>query len=172
MITRIAFTGKMCSGKDTATDYLVRKGFTKLSFADPIRELACKVYGTEQSVERRRFMQEVGQAGRRVNPLIWIQPVVMTVQQWPDAMFTLNDIRFPNELTALKWLGFEVYRIVASEGLRIKRHKERNGYAPTREALDDISETALDDVYLPELDGELPIPEFYKAIDRILEGLQ
>jgi hypothetical protein len=167
---RIAFTGKMCSGKDTATDYLIRKGFTKLSFADPIRELAAKVYGNQQTNERRRFMQEIGQAGRKVNPLVWIQPVAMTVQQFPESLFTINDVRFPNELTALRWLGFIVYRITAPEGLRVQRHIDRSGYAPTREALDDISEIALDDFDLPELDGSLPKCEFYKAIDRILEG--
>lgn len=170
MTTRIAFCGKMCSGKDTATDYLIRKGFKKLSFADPIRELASKVYGSDQSNERRRFMQEIGQAGRKINLLIWVQPVALTVKQFPDALFTINDARFPIELTALRWLGFEIYRITASEELRFARHKERNGYAPTRESLDDISETAIDEFDLPELDGSLPKPDFYKAIDRILEG--
>lgn len=169
-MNRIAFTGKMRSGKDTATDYLVRKGFRKLSFADPIRELASKVYGTEQTNERRRFMQDIGQAGRKINPNVWIQPVANTVKQFPEVQFTINDVRFENELNALRWLGFVVYRIVAPESLRVQRYIDTFGYAPSREALCDISETALDEFDLPELDGSLPKPEFYKAIDQILEG--
>jgi dephospho-CoA kinase len=167
---RIAFTGKMCSGKDTAADYLVKKGFKKISFAAPIRELAVKVYGTEQTNERRRFMQEIGQAGRKINPNVWIKPIENLVKQFPEASFVINDVRFPNELTALRNLGFAIYRITAPAWLRIRRHVERNGYAPTPEALNDISETALDEYDLPEIDGALPKPEFYKAIDRILEG--
>ena len=41
----VAFCGYKQSGKDTAADYLVRKGFVKMSFASPLKQGVEKLFG-------------------------------------------------------------------------------------------------------------------------------
>jgi hypothetical protein len=44
-MTIISVSGKKASGKDTLANLLVKKhGFTKISLADPLRDLCCKVF--------------------------------------------------------------------------------------------------------------------------------
>lgn len=44
-MTIISVSGKKASGKDTLANVLVKKhGFTKISLADPLREMCCKVF--------------------------------------------------------------------------------------------------------------------------------
>lgn len=169
MIQRVAFAGKMCSGKDTASDFLVRKyGFHQLSFADPIRDIARAVYGDRWKVDGREFMQEVGRLGRRLDPMLWVNRVVAMVIAYPEVSYVINDVRFPNEVEALKRLNFLVIRINVSREKQIERLTARDGKPPHESVLADSSEVSLDQFNLPRLNGDLPKPEFYKEIERLI----
>ena len=43
----IAFLGRQGSGKNYQSDRLIKTGYKKLSFADPLRKMACKVIGID-----------------------------------------------------------------------------------------------------------------------------
>ena len=49
-IIRVAFTGKMRSGKTSAADYLwIERGFEKISFASPIYRIVDDLFGTDEN---------------------------------------------------------------------------------------------------------------------------
>ncbi len=170
MEIRIAFAGKMCSGKSTAAEHLVTvRGFEEISLVEPLRRLVREICPFDREL-RRQMMQVLGHAARQVYPNVWIDTVVRRLVDNPEGRYVIADVRFPNEVTMLREWGFEVYRIVASEETRIKRHEHREGFTPPRLILEDETETALDGVDLLEIDGELPIGEFCNAIDKVVFG--
>lgn len=168
MDKRVAFTGKMCSGKDTAADFLVEKGYKKISFADPIRRLAQDVFGDWQGDKRRRFMQEIGAVGREIDPLLWVKPVVREIESNLDGKFVVNDIRFPNEYETLVNLGFSVYRIDVPEHIRLDRYRRRNNYTPSKSAMNDSSEISLDHYQFTSINGNCSIDEFRKTVSELI----
>ncbi|MFE2410856.1 hypothetical protein ACFXDE_21180 [Kitasatospora sp. NPDC059408] len=137
----IALIGRARSGKDTAAGVLREYGFTRRALADPLKQMAYDIdpmvgtellgvnapapvhlaeavdrYGWETVKDRfpaaRRFLQRLGTEGvrRHVDPDFWIdqcrraaaasgRPVVVT------------DVRFDNEVAALRKAGFAVWFI-------------------------------------------------------------
>jgi len=121
----IGLSGYAQSGKDTVANYLVENhGFTRVAFADPIRELLYKmnpIVGFEfdgggwdlktvvdrdgwdvakQEPEVRRLLQALGVGARTViDSDIWINKAISTVG---DGHYVITDVRFQNEAEALK----------------------------------------------------------------------
>lgn len=129
--TVIGITGRKYNGKDTVADYLVsRYGYTKLSFAQPIKEMSKIIFGfTEQQVngnlkedvdERwhispRQAMQfigtelfrdHIGKLLPHIGNNIWVycatQKIKTQLSIDPNAKFVIADVRFPNELESLR----------------------------------------------------------------------
>ena len=130
----IGFTGLAGSGKDTACDHLVDKhGFTKLAFADLMREMteainpyvddgiryndAIRIWGyqgaKEQHPEMRRFLQRLGtEAGRDIfGENFWVNQTMARV----DGPTCISDVRFLNEAAAIQAAGGIVVRLVRPE---------------------------------------------------------
>jgi hypothetical protein len=168
---RIALVGKMGSGKTTATDYIkTRYNCKELAFATPIREFAKYIYGDTWHTEGRRLMQALGNLSREIDPDILIRPVKRTVMSWPDINFIVSDVRFENEVNALHWLGFKVFRLEVSDSIRFARLKARDGRLPSLEVLNHPTETSLDHIVLPVINANPGAPEFYREIDKALEA--
>ena len=51
----IAFLGRQGSGKNYQSDRLIKTGYKKLSFADPLRKMACKVIGIDYEKAMRKY---------------------------------------------------------------------------------------------------------------------
>lgn len=123
-----AFSGLKGSGKDTAAAVLVREyGFTKIAFADAVRELALTIdplipspntgyhyrlsymvrtYGWDQIKrlipEVRRLLQIIGTEGGRamVGDNVWVD---ILAKRYPDiasdsVRYVITDCRFDNEV--------------------------------------------------------------------------
>jgi len=112
---RICFHGKMGSGKDTASDYLIRKyGGVKLTFAEPLYDL---LYHCQKkcgfTIEKdRKFLQFIGtEWARTKDENIWIKLAIEKLKKLNCNVFN-NDCRFENELTALKNENFFCIKIV------------------------------------------------------------
>ncbi len=130
----IGTRGKAGAGKDTLADYLVAKhGYTKLSFATPLKRIVCIITGwdfdfvngatTELRALRetkmhpvynmtcRQLLQFVGTElfRNQLHPEIWVQCLVQDVQTRfesdPLSRIIITDCRFPNETKALTKLG-------------------------------------------------------------------
>lgn len=136
----IGFLGRARSGKDTAADYLVEHhGYTKISFATPIKEI-CKIlfgfndeqlYGEHKEdddpnwkVSPRRVMQFIGTDMFRKNmsellPDIgenfWVHCAKVKFQKEIEKnsnfKCVISDVRFQNEIEMINDLGGIVIKL-------------------------------------------------------------
>lgn len=165
----IAIMGKARSGKDSLAAELIRRyAFTRLAFADPLREAALKLdpiittdaFGPvrlsevleqggwerakDEYPEIRRVLQRMGQGVRDMDEDFWLN-VLLRKADGADKLnmpVVVTDVRYPNEAEALKARGFLMLRIVrGGHGCVSARYLQ-----PNQEQLAaHISETALDD---------------------------
>jgi hypothetical protein len=130
----IGLTGFAGVGKDTVGQELVNRGFTRLSFADPLRELALKcdpivdfddgifirlaayveTYGWESAksdiYDVRRFLQALGLGARELfGPDFWVNQLRDKVEFDPIhgivGNYVVTDVRFPDEAKMIRGYG-------------------------------------------------------------------
>ena len=146
---RIAIAGKMGSGKSALANELARAlGARRVSFATKVREVVRDLYGPGNE-KNRHLMTGVGMGLRAVDADTWVNAVRRTVARYPDASWVLDDLRFPNELNALRADGWVVVRLAVDAETRSERILRRCGgdadAARGQEAYaGHASETALD----------------------------
>lgn len=126
----IGLTGFARSGKDSVAKVLVDQyGFTRIAFADPIREMLLQIdpildtghhlsstlkeYGWELAKARpevRRLLQELGVSARAIiNEDVWVNKALSIIDKDIDYVFT--DVRFINEVAALRLAGAHIWRV-------------------------------------------------------------
>jgi len=112
----VAFLGRAGSGKSTAAQHLVENyGFTRVSFAGPLKELAKhlldfsndQVYGSQADKEAvdprydftpRQFMQKLGNGARQnIHSNIWITACLEKIKAGGQARYVIDDCRYANE---------------------------------------------------------------------------
>lgn len=140
----IGISGKRGSGKDTLADLLVKRGFTKVSFAAPLKEHVRnffdftkehtdgeykEVLQSQYGVTPRQLMIDVGQFYRQYDPLFWVK---LAFKRMPTTA-VISDVRFINEADFIRGCGGRI--------VRLERKSELNVY---KGKIDDISETQLD----------------------------
>ena len=136
IIGTIGFIG---SGKGTVADILVeKKGFTKLAFADAVKDATAAIFGWPRALlegdtdESRKFREEMDpwwsektgkyitprymlqlmgtEAGRDVfHPDIWIHSLERKMEMYPNVV--IADVRFPNEIAFIQSKGGFVVRV-------------------------------------------------------------
>jgi hypothetical protein len=131
----VGFTGRARSGKDTASDVLMGCGYVKMSFANPIKAMLGSLLnyqGVDHQIimemlhgdlkevptpalggrSARYALQTLGtEWGRKLlNQDIWASATLNSAQQYDDVV--IADVRFPNEVKAIKEAGGVVYRVV------------------------------------------------------------
>lgn len=152
----VGLSGYARSGKDTLADHMVESGYTKMSFADPIREALARLNPTievhglgyvglatalrlggggwealkSDAPDIRNLLQRMGtEVGRELfGQNFWVDQAIKRAEDGSRIVFA--DCRFPNEADAIKKLGGKMFRI------------ERDGVTAANAH---ISETALDD---------------------------
>ena len=147
----IGLTGYAQSGKDSVANILVSNyGYTRVAFADPIRELLYQMnpavkdggYRVQSTVdaygwdvaktafpEVRNMLQNLGVGARKTfGDMFWVQQALRQVS--PEGNFVITDVRYPNEAKAIR----------AYEDSQIWRIK-RSGVDPVNTH---ASETAMD----------------------------
>lgn len=157
---RIAFSGKICSGKTTAANILserielraleagvlFQKTVVRLSVASKVKELAIDLFGMDPAKKDRKLLQVLGQKMKEIDSEVWIRALTNQVKQCKDSHIIIDDVRFPNEFDALRKLNFVIIRLDIDPVLQLERLK--NTYPESWEThvlrLDNISETALD----------------------------
>jgi dephospho-CoA kinase len=137
----VGFVGLIGSGKDTAASILVEKrGFKKIAFADPLKDLVSTIFKwdrdllagvTQESrvwreqkdeywsekfgsdVTPRYMLQYIGTEVMRktLNDKIWILSAIATIEKNPERDYVFTDIRFINEIEALRDIGAKIIRI-------------------------------------------------------------
>lgn len=166
MTLRIAFGGKMGSGKDTAANYLCEKheGIVR-SFASPLYDIlhyAQRVCGFKEEKDRK-FLQFVGtEWARTQDPDVWIK---IALRDSGKGNIFISDVRFQNELKALKKSGWKCVKITR------KHQYLREGTGSTQHS----SEKELDSI--PDYDWDYVIcndgdmSNFYSKLDKMISNI-
>ena len=149
----VGVAGYARAGKDSTADILVREcGFRRLGFADTLKAILADVNpqvgatrldnrlswhgweGAKTDPEVRQLLQRLGVACRQhIGPDVWVDAVFRKIEDTFDedgpSRWVIPDVRFPNELAAVRSHGGQVWRV------------ERPGCGPVN---GHISETAID----------------------------
>lgn len=171
----IGFIGKMGSGKSTACDYLVENyGYRKINFKDALDDELVELFpnvisavsglSPEEAVKTkptspvmRELKQKFGTEVRRnQDPDYWVKKWIETYTKTFNTNVCVDDVRFLNEIDAIKKLGGVIVRIIRSDITDTSNHP---------------SETALDD-YEPDFSivaekGDLTMLNM--SLDNIVE---
>jgi hypothetical protein len=175
----IGLSGYAQSGKDTIADYLVKQhGFTKISFADPIRQalilldpkvtiadmqgvpLSTAVAGLgwenvkADSPDVRGLMQRMGtEVGRELfGKNFWVNQAMAKAVEHPRVVFA--DVRFENEAKSILEASGAVWR-VSKPGVYAA-----NGH---------ISETSLDNyAFSKEIYNSGSLEDLYETVDYLI----
>lgn len=102
------------------------------------RVLACANLLKSGNAAFRSLLQDLGKARRATDPDYWVSRLLrdhMEYSRYGLIQMVVPDVRFPNEVDAITYLGGLV--------LRLERPGHENRLTPEQRA--DISETALDD---------------------------
>ena len=138
----IGLVGFIGSGKGTVSDILQRKkGFHKISFADSLKDAVAAVFGWPRhllegdTVESRAFRETVDEfwssklekditprwvlqnVGTEVfrngfHDNIWIYSVERKLQENRHRNIVVSDVRFPNEIEAIRKNGGHIVRVI------------------------------------------------------------
>jgi hypothetical protein len=136
----IGFVGFIGSGKDTAADYLVNfHGFRRDSFASTLKDAVSCIFGWDRTLlegrtnESREWREQPdnwwsSRLGKPITPRwvlqnwgtevcrngfhndIWIASLENKIRKTNDNV-VITDVRFPNEISAIKKAGGKVFRI-------------------------------------------------------------
>ena len=110
----IAFIGRQGSGKSFQSKKLVKeRGFKKLSFADPLRDIAFQVIGMDfengmkqydilkrttliNGLNFRNILENLGAAVRKYDKDFWAMALVTNIERCAENI-VIDDMRYPNE---------------------------------------------------------------------------
>lgn len=176
----IGFTGLKGSGKDTAALAFIQRGYVNVKFADPLKlmlrtlleykgahpalidrmidgDLKEKQVGYLDMKTPRHAMQTLGtEWGRHLmDQDFWVDTFMERCAViLRDAPIVVTDVRFPNEVDAVKQMGGQVYRV----------------FSPDK-AIADIHPSEQHVALLP-VDGEIPndaasAEEFTQKVDTL-----
>jgi len=121
----IGLTGQAQSGKTTIAMELVKRGFVKLSLADPIKEILTKIYDLSPAqisgylkeeidprydISPRFMMQMLGtEVARNIHEDTWVMHLHRRIlgHQYDDPMVNIvvDDIRYDNEAEGIRSWG-------------------------------------------------------------------
>ena len=120
---KIAFIGKMASGKTTCCDYLktIDSSFEATSFAKMVKHIATEIFFMKH--KDRGLLQQIGRKMREIRPTVFIDYVVNETSGSEN--FLLDDARYVNEIETLDLHKWVLVKLVISKKLQEKRIKDR-----------------------------------------------
>lgn len=127
----VAFLGRQGSGKGYQSDKFIRRGYKKLSFADPLRKMACHVIGlnyeeamkvydrlkmTElfNKLTFRNILENLGSGVREVDEDFWVKAVIKIIRETTKSV-VIDDMRYPNEF-------LEIYRFCQEHNIKFRAY--------------------------------------------------
>lgn len=179
MVIKIAISGKMCSGKSFCAK-MIREKYSRatvFSFAGKLKKVTHDLFfdkfigggggivggggiasggvGSERTISQmhknRRLYVEVGQKMRDIDSMVWVNHVVKDSRGCDFAV--VDDLRFKNEMIALKNEGWKIVRLKITKEQQIKRLGDIYVNSEEHiEGLNSVTETDLDDVVDDEYD--------------------
>jgi len=147
----IGVSGKAKAGKDLLCSFANKDGWTRLAFADALKNKVKREFGLEEDHVNgwlkeaetdllnghspRELMIDIGNIYRKYDPNYWVKTVLDVIKSNPTKKIMITDVRFPNEADAIRNHGGIL--------VRLNRHPKRDNLV-SDETKKSISETALD----------------------------
>lgn len=125
-IKKIGIMGKMGSGKTTLANKIIEldSRFIRISFADKIKEIARELFSMRH--KDRQLLQDIGSKMREIRSSVWIDYVIGTIIKKGYTHIVIDDVRFEDEIQALKRCGFHLVYLDIDEEARIQRLQKRD----------------------------------------------
>ena len=137
---KIAICGKICSGKTTLANYIMRTfpGYQKYSFAQKVKELCCELFNMKG--KDRVLLINFANKMRDIDENVWINQVLK--QTSGKTYCIIDDVRYQNEVDALIEDGWKFIQLNVSNELQKKRIMELypDNYQQHINSIDHISE--------------------------------
>ena len=181
MYNLIGISGKAQSGKSTVANYLREYyGFYKLPFAKALKEMvggsfemnkddSKTFYSDLWGMTKRELLQKVGTKLREVHPDIWIYMVRSSIvdsiiNTKGKCSFVIPDVRYPNEMKAIKEDGGVLIRTIRTDYISNLTETEQNH--PSETSLDRVPDSEFD-LVITAASGD--IYGIQCAIDKFME---
>jgi len=184
LLARVALVGKMHAGKSTVAGIFKEAGFTPVSLADEVKELAVVAANAVQIrpsvymprrislIDRqdldksksiyRGLLQWIGTYGReRISADIWVKIFeAKYLTQGANQLLVIDDMRFPNEANMLRTKGFSIVRIERPDAERkasvARSFRSETGRDPSKKELKRIL-NADSEVFVDEIKPDIII---------------
>lgn len=124
----ITLSGKKGSGKSSIADLIPK--YERISYATPVKgAVGGLLYDLPYSIEEksqnvpalgttvRQLFQMLGEGIRSIDPDFWVKHLLMRVQFSHGWAFVIDDLRYPNEMHALRDAGHQVCSVRISSNL-------------------------------------------------------
>lgn len=123
----IALCGYAYSGKDTAALGLVERGWTRVAFADALKQVAKELgWNGEKDDHGRWMLQQLGQSVREhIDPLAWVQAAAKTVTEIGGPV-VITDCRYRNEADWVRSAGGRIVRVTRPDVGPVNDHISEN----------------------------------------------
>ena len=143
---KIGICGKMGSGKSTFINYIIKYNknkninIEKDSFASKIYELAYDLFNMKE--KDRKLLQDIGTNLRKIDDNVWINYIINKY----DDNIIIDDVRYNNEIIALKNKGYYLIKLKISRELQIKRLQAlyKDDFNRHYKNIDHVSELFID----------------------------
>ena len=177
-IIRIAFSGKLCSGKTHLATHMQTLSLLrdidlqKISFGQFVKEVAHDYFqmATTKHKKQRKLLTDIGTAMRNIYPDVWVNCVKQKINDSEHVNWVVDDVRHKNEMKMLKQLGFTIVRLNIDENIRLERiHDLYENAADHVNGAQHSSETELDncetfDMVVDEKNGIQKITNWFDAL--------
>ena len=139
---KIGICGKMCSGKSTLATKIIEtnSNIIKDSFASKIYELAYDIFKME--TKDRQLLQQIGTKFREIDDKVWINYII---NKHIDNVI-IDDVRYQNEIKALRENGYFLIKLKISRELQISRLRDlyKDTFSQHYKNIDHVSELFID----------------------------
>ena len=163
-LPKIALCGYTGAGKTTVAQYLVLKyGYALRSSGAACRQICRLLFESES----KNLLNRVTEAMRAIDENIWLCAALSEVSQ--DQLIVFDSMRFKNDYDYFRGLGFRLWRVDASQNIRIERLRQRGQeFDPVEDALH-LAESGLEGCKFDyQITNDSDTQTLYKEIDRTM----
>ena len=116
---KIAICGKMCSGKTTLANHIMRtfSGYQIYSFSQKVKELCTDLFNMKY--KDRKLLINFANKMREIDSDVWINQILKQTKDKDNCI--IDDVRYHNEINALIKDGWNIIQLHVPYNIQNKR---------------------------------------------------